>query len=75
MGSSYSILNDTEHDVWVTHDVNWEVLIGVTRGLVNVFALGARVLALVADEEEAGGRNRHGVATRGVTRGAATQAQ
>ncbi len=60
--------------MWVTHDVNWEVLIGVTRGLVNVFALGARMLALVADEEEGERRSCHEVATGAVTRGVATGA-
>ena len=66
MGSSCSILNDTEHDVWITHEVNWEVAVGVTRGLVSALALGARVLALVAPDEREGERNRrdrHNVAT------------
>jgi hypothetical protein len=31
--------------------VNWEVAVGVARGLVNALVLGARVLALVASDE------------------------
>ena len=26
MGSKCSILNDTEHNVWITHGINWQVL-------------------------------------------------
>ena len=49
MGSSCSILNDTTHNVWITHEVNW---LGITRDVVHACALGARVLALIADEGE-----------------------
>ena len=52
MGSSCSILNDTTHNVWITHEVNWEEYLGITRDVVHACALGARVLALIADEEE-----------------------
>ena len=74
MGSSCSIVNDTEHDVWITHEVNWEVAVGVTRGLVNGLALGARVLALVASDErerergrERNRHNHHNMATGQLT--------
>ncbi|XP_044168761.1 uncharacterized protein LOC114974168 [Acropora millepora] len=33
MGSSFSILNDTEHHVWISHGINWEVLIAVYQGI------------------------------------------
>ena len=52
MGSSCSILNDTEHDVWITHEVNWEEYLGITRDVVHACELGARMLALIADEGE-----------------------
>ena len=65
--SSCSILNDTEHDVWITHEVNWEVAVGVTRGVVNALVLGARVLALVASDERQGERRFHNVGTREIT--------
>jgi hypothetical protein len=40
MGSSCSILNDTKHDVWITHGVNWAVFIGVTFGLLGGILAG-----------------------------------
>lgn len=50
MGSSCSILNDTEHDVWITHGVNWKVLMASVGGVgalltagIGLAALGARV--------------------------------
>lgn len=39
MGSHCSILNDTKHDVWVTHGVNWAALqatVGVVTALLTV---------------------------------------
>jgi hypothetical protein len=45
MGSSCSILNDTQHDVWITHREDWEILIAVIRGLVTLCEMGASVLA------------------------------
>ena len=45
MGSSCSILNDTEHDVWITHGVNWTALIASVGG---VFALLSGGVALAA---------------------------
>ena len=75
MGSTCSILNDTKHDVWITHGVNWQVFIGVTAGLLGLFTAGADVLALDANEAEgyfvtAGGDailDEAGVATGEVT--------
>ena len=52
MGSSCSILNDTKHEVWITHGINWDVFIGVTFGLVGLFALGAGLAATAAVEGE-----------------------
>ena len=44
MGSSCSVLNDTEYEVWVTDRINWPVLIGVSAG-VAVPLLAAGVIA------------------------------
>ena len=44
MGSSCSILNDTEYDVWITDRINWPVLIGVSAG-VSALLLSAGVIA------------------------------
>ena len=52
MGSSCSILNDTKHDVWITHGINWQVFLGVTFGLFLIFTAGAALLALEAAEAE-----------------------
>ena len=40
MGSSCSILNDTDHDVWITHGINWDVLFCVTFSFVDLTAFG-----------------------------------
>ena len=41
MGSSCSVLNDTEYEVWVTDRINWPVLIGVFAGVaVPLLAAG-----------------------------------
>ncbi|CAB4025929.1 Hypothetical predicted protein [Paramuricea clavata] len=45
MGSSCSILNDTQHDVWITNREDWEILLAVIRGLVTLCEIGASVLA------------------------------
>ena len=45
MGSSCSVLNDTEYEVWVTDRINWPVLIGVSAG-VAVPLLTAGVIAI-----------------------------
>ena len=48
MGSSCSILNDTEYEVWVTDRINWPVLIGVSAGVaVPLLIAGAIVTNLV----------------------------
>ncbi|CAB4041734.1 Hypothetical predicted protein [Paramuricea clavata] len=67
MGSSCSILNDTHHDVWMTHEIDWELLIGVTRGLVTLCAIGASLLAHVAEKEGERGTSRNNVAAREIT--------
>jgi uncharacterized membrane protein len=59
MGSSCSILNDTKHDVWITHGINWPVLIGVVSTVMGVFSIGAGWVAfeltgLTGAEAEAG---------------------
>ena len=48
MGSSCSILNDTEHDVWITHGVNWAALIGTLGGVFALVTGGATLAALGA---------------------------
>ena len=45
MGSSCSILNDTEYEVWVTDRINRPVLIGVAAG-VAALLLSAGVIAI-----------------------------
>lgn len=48
MGSSCSILNDTEHDVWITHGVNWTVLLASVGGVLALLTGGAALAALGA---------------------------
>ena len=48
MGSSCSILNDTEHDVWITHGVNWTALIASVGGVLALLSGGAALAALGA---------------------------
>ena len=48
MGSSCSILNDTEHDVWITHGVNWTVLIATLGGVGALLTGGIGLAALGA---------------------------
>lgn len=48
MGSSCSILNDTEHDVWITHGVNWTALIATVGGVLALLTGGAGLAALGA---------------------------
>ena len=48
MGSSCSILNDTEHDVWITHGINWTVLLLSVGGVFGVLTAGIGLAALGA---------------------------
>ena len=48
MGSSCSILNDTEHDVWITHGVNWTVLTASLGGALALVTAGAGLAVLGA---------------------------
>jgi len=48
MGSTCSIVNDTEHDVWITHGVNWMVLILTLTSVFSVFTAGASLAAFGA---------------------------
>ena len=52
MGSSCSILNDTSHDVWMHHDINWEAFIAVTSGVLTVLQGVSGLLAHHAEEGE-----------------------
>ena len=52
MGSSCSILNDTSHDVWMHHDINWEAFIAVTSGVLTVLQGVSDLLAHHAEEGE-----------------------
>ena len=48
MGSSCSILNDTEHDVWITHGVNWTALIASVGGVLALLSGGVALAAVGA---------------------------
>jgi len=49
MGSSCSILNDTENDVWITDGVNWKILIpAFTGAAVGIGAIATAGVGLVA---------------------------
>lgn len=54
MGSSCSILNDTSHDVWITHGINWTVLLATVGG-VGVLATGGAALAAAGAAAGVGG--------------------
>ena len=54
MGSSCSIVNDTEHDVWITHGVNWTVLMA-TLGAVFTLFTGGAALAVAGAAAGVGG--------------------
>ena len=54
MGSSFSILNDTEHDVWITHGVNWTAL-ALTVGGVGAVLTGGLGLAAAGATAGVGG--------------------
>ncbi|KAK2560384.1 hypothetical protein P5673_016720 [Acropora cervicornis] len=43
MGSSFSILNDTKHNVWITHGINWEVLTASVQGVSILLTTGMAV--------------------------------
>lgn len=54
MGSSCSILNDTSHDVWITHGINWKALVATVGG-VGVLATGGAALAAAGAAAGVGG--------------------
>ena len=45
MGSKCSIRNDTEHDVWITHGINWPVLKTIHTLTFSLVKAGALVKA------------------------------
>ena len=47
MGSSCSILNDTEYEVWVTDRINWPVLIGVSAGVAALLLSAGGIAAFL----------------------------
>ena len=53
MGSSFSILNDTKHNVWITHGINWEVLTASVQGVSILLTAGMAVAGASAGEEGA----------------------
>ena len=53
MGSSFSILNDTKHNIWVTHGINWEVLTAIIQGVAILLTTGMAVAGASAGEEGA----------------------
>ena len=44
MGSRFSILNDTEYDIWVINKTDWDLIIGMTTGVLGLFSIGAGFL-------------------------------
>ena len=48
MGSSCSILNDTDFDAWINHGVNWTVLTTTVGGVAGLVTGGIGALALGA---------------------------
>ena len=56
MGSiaSCSILNDTGHDVWITHGINWKVLIASVEVVSALLTTGMHVAAIAASAGEEG---------------------
>jgi hypothetical protein len=40
MGSKCSIFNDTEHDVWITHGINWPSFAAVVNFLLSLAIVG-----------------------------------
>ena len=55
MGSSCSILNDTEYDVWIIHGVNWNVIKYTVVGVAAVLSSAAAVLASLGAGAGVGG--------------------
>ena len=53
MGSSFSILNDTQRDVWIIHGINWEVVTDVLRVISFLLTAGMAVAGARAGEEGA----------------------
>ena len=48
MGSSCSILNDTEYDVWIIHGVNWNAIKFTVGGVAVVLSTAATLASLGA---------------------------
>lgn len=48
MGSKCSIVNDTEFDVWIYNDVNFQCLVPVVGGVLAVLTAGIGLAALGA---------------------------
>ena len=44
MGSRCSILNDTEHDIWITHGINWPSFTAAVSFLLTFARIGASVV-------------------------------
>ena len=40
MGSSFSVTNDTDDDIWVWNGANYEAIIGAVGAVVTVASLG-----------------------------------
>lgn len=45
MGSSFTIVNDTDHEVWMDISVNYKALIPAVGGLLALFTAGAGLAA------------------------------
>ena len=75
MGSSCSILNDTEFDVWVCHGVNWTVLTATVGSVAALLTAGVGALALGATAGVGGALAGGGaliMAEEGIIMGTAT---
>ena len=55
MGSSCSILNDTEYEVWITDRINWPVLIGASAGVAALLLSAGVIAAFLVLGPEVGG--------------------
>ena len=44
MGSQCSILNDTEHNLWITHGINWSSLSATVNFLLSLATISAGVV-------------------------------
>lgn len=51
MGSKCSILNDTEHDLWIAHGINWKAVYCISNGLLGLVNVGAIVTPTLVEKD------------------------